>query len=402
MKQMTRTIGLALCAGVFLTGRAWGADVPEGFSVVASQIFTHDANLYRLPDGQSPTIAGFPQQRSDTISTTAAQAIFEHTYSLQKVHGDVELRHNAFQTFDYLDYTATNIHGFWDWALGKRLSGRVSASQDESLRAFSDFSLATKSVNTYRRLAVDGNYWFHPEWSTGFGFIQVASRYSDAQSDLSAYDERAYEAKLNFRPSSGNIIALVLRQADGEYPNRISGGTGVKEYRQRDVLLRGEWGVTGLSRLNGYIGLTQREYPGAASRDFSGVTGRLSYNWQATGKLNIVTTVRREIGAQEDLTDNYVVTTAAGMNATWQFSALFAIGGSLESRYRDYGGDPGFGLSPAVGRNDRTDTVGVSLKYTPVRWLGVTLGVQREARTADNSASDYKDTIVGLAATARF
>lgn len=374
----------------------------EGLFWDASQHFTHDDNLFRLPEGQTSSVPGFPTQRADTLSTTRVMAGFERRYSLQKIHLDAEVRRNAFETFDYLDHTTTNLHGHWDWAVGKLFSGRLQASQDESLRGFADFAYTTKSINTFRRIGADGYYWFHPQWSAGLGLVRVSSQYSDAQSASSEYDENAAEIVVSYRPQGDNLLSGVLRQADGKYPGRPTGGLYPSEYRQRDVRLRGEWAITGLSRLQGYLGYTQRKYPDFSSRNFDGITGRLNYGWQTTPKLLLSAGLRRELGAQEDLTDNYVVTSALSLAAHWNLAALFAVGGRYEHRYRDYGGDPGLGIAPTVGRDDRTDFVDLYIDYLPLSWLSIRLSVARESRNADNSSADYNDTLTTLSATARF
>lgn len=374
----------------------------EGFYWQLQQDFTRDDNLFRLPDDQSPATSGFGTERSDTISTTAATLGFQHRYSLQKLHADITVAHKAYQNYDYLDHTATNLHGYWDWAIGRFFTGRILATQDEALRGFGDYAYASKSMNTFRRASADGNYWFHPDWSVGLGLSRVTSTYSDAPSAVSEYEERAAEAAINFRTGAGNLIALVTRHTDGEYPGRINNGSAPTEYRQNDLQLRGGWTFSGASQLSGYIGYTDRGYRNFSNRDFDGLTGRLSYKWSPTGKLKVSANLRRELGAQEDLTDNYVVTSAANIGADWSLSGLFTLGSLYEYRRRNFGGDPGLGVSPTVGKNDRTRFLLLALDYLPLTWLTVRLHVQFEEREGEQSTSDYSDTLTGLTATARF
>ena len=119
---------------------------------------------------------------------------------------------------------------------------------------------------------------------------------------------------------SGNELALVARDADGRYPNRGDVRLLDSGYNQRDIRLEGRYSISGHSLLSGYFGIARRDYPTTSNRDFSGPIGRLSYDWLPTPRFRAGIQARRELGAKEDLTDTYVVTTAAGVNIGWDLT----------------------------------------------------------------------------------
>lgn len=373
------------------------ADEYDAFNFYASQVFQRDDNLFRLPNGIDPQLGN--GQRDDLISVTSLNARLDKTYSLQRLKAEITAAHSAYQEYDYLDYTATGGSLGWNWALGKQWSGLLSVSQSQALRGFADSANTQSSINTYRRLGGDINYWWHPEWSAGVGVVAVTSRYSDSASDNSEYDEDTIEIKVNFQPSTLNVLSLVASETDGSYPNRDALNTFLfdDEYTQRNLQLRGNWLVAGHSRVSGYLGGSDREYPQFSERDFRGLTGRLSYDWTPTSKLSLNVLARREIGAEADLVDNFVVTESVSMAPAWALTSDFSIGAGYEWRKRTYGGNPALGVVSDVGKDDTTDIARLSGNYAPIRNLKFTVLVQREARDSNNSAREYDADLVSAA-----
>jgi hypothetical protein len=278
--------------------------------------------------------------------------------------------------------------------------GEFSVSQDERLRSFADRGNTDRSVNTYRRYAFDANYLVHPQWSGGLGAAKVTSRYDDTLSASSEFVEDAVEATVSFHPNSGNRISLAARAADGRYPNRVAGATTVTGYDQRDMQLRGFWQPSGQSRISGYVGYTWREYPRLSEKNFSGFTGRVSYAWAPTGKLNIGVTARRELGAQEDVVENFVVTRAFAVEPMWNLSSKVAIRGRYEWQGRDFGGDPF--AATALDREDKIRVGSVDAVWRPLRSLEFSVGARRETRSSSDAARGYSSESVVVAARCVF
>lgn len=391
---LARAITPAMLAAGLLGGAGSRAEEPlkDVFLFSLQQDYQHEDNLFRLPDGIDPLGGG---QRDDTVLSTYARGRFDKTVSLQQFLIDITAIRNAYQEYDYLDFTAVNGLGRWNWTIGSHLQGSVNASQSENLRSFADSIGLAQSVNTYRRFAVDANYWVNSDWSVGVGAIQAASRYSDSASDDAEYDETGGEAKFTYRTITGNQLSLVGAEIRGSYPNERPGATN-GDYRQRDIQLRGDWRLTGVSRIYGYIGVAEREYEDLPARDFSGGVGKLEYDWQLTPKIDINFLVRREIGAEADLVDNFVVTKAAAIKPTWSVTSRFSLSAEMEWLQRNYGGDPGLGVVSSLVKDDVTTIGTLSAGYAPFDNLLVSASWQTESRDSDAAAREYDDDIVSL------
>ena len=357
----------------------------------------NDSNLFRLPAGEYPVIDGVTRDRNDTSQTGEVGVQLAHTWGRQHVTLDVTTAHTHYSEFDYLDYTATDYDAAWDWGIGKRWLGILSASQTQAERSFADFFSTVRSINTYRSYSASANFRVFPRWTAGAGFTKVSSGYSDIISSIVDYDEKAWDARITFRPASGNELSLVARQADGSYPNRNDVQLVDKEYQQRDVRLEGRYALTARSTITGYLGLARRTYPRTSFRNYSGPIGRLAYDWAFTQKLQLHLQLRRELGAREDLTDTYVVTTAEALRLDWQLTTRVSASIWGEEQSRDYKGDPGFGFA-LDGQKDDQLVYGAGLTYTPIRKVDVSLAYQRDARTRNTGFGKFDNSTVRLQA----
>jgi exopolysaccharide biosynthesis operon protein EpsL len=360
----------------------------EGFSVRLSESLRWDDNLFRLPDGVRPVDGG---SRSDRLSQTAVGLHFDHVYSLQRLIAGVTVVDRRYA--EHANQDSTTVDGVlrWNWALGSLWSGNLGLLQREAPRSFADTVRRVRSINTLRRLEGDAEYRWHPAWVAVVGAEQTASRYSDSQSSASEYDETAVEVGAGFRPKSGNRLDLVARYADGSYPNRSPSATIDSDYTQRDLRLRGDWRVSGLSRFSGYVGLTSRAYPHVESLDFSGATGRLVFDWTPTGKLSFRTTVRREIGSEDEVIDNFVVSRAISFEPRWLATDKVTLWSRLEWLRRDFGQS-----SQPLQDGNRTRSYGLGLIYQPLRSATVGASFQHSVRSAPGPLFDYSDKIFGL------
>lgn len=376
------------------------ADPADAFNFYISQSFQHDDNLYRLPDGTAP-FGG--DQRDDNLSITSFSALFDRVYSRQRLYASVDLAFVGFDHYSDLDYDTKGLTGGWDWSFGSRWTGKLEVKQNEVARDRSDYRSNTRetSISRQRTLDAEADYWWHPDWAAGVGYEAFSSEYSDNASSASNYEASIPEVSLTYRPQSGNRVSLRARFTDGKYPDRTANTVQDEGFKQRDLRLGGEWRLSGASSMSGYLGYTSREYQNLAVRDFSGMTGRLQHDWTITGKVRLRTTARREIGAREDVTDNFVVTKAFSLEPTWAPTARIALQGLFEWRERNYGGDPGL-VTGVAEQDDVTTTYRLSMSYMPLDQLSLSLSHTMAQRTSDRAANEYDARVTALSAQYSF
>ena len=223
-----------------------------------------------------------------------------------------------------------------------------------------------------------------------------------ADSKTAEYEERGFSLRAGYRPRAGDQLTLSLNRTHGEYPNRTATLAADRAYDQQDLRLDGRWQITSATRLAGYIGYTGRSYDFADNRDFDGMTGRVELDWAVTAKAAISAVVRREIGAQEDLVDNFVVTDSLLLRPRWSPTEKIALSTEFELRKRDYGGDPGLGGVVPSDRSEELRRFGVFANYQLRRTVSLGAGLRWENRSSDDERRDYSADSASLTARVAF
>lgn len=398
MKRSPPVLGVI---SLSLMGLFDGAHADEGdaFNFHIGQGVRYESNLYRLADENTAPEG----KQSDTVSETTVGVKFDRIYGRQDLLADVNLLSERFSVHSNLNHDSPDARFAWEWQLGNRWSGDFSHSYRESLLGFDEASGRTQNLNTYVRSHASADFWWHPSWATGAGVTRATSRFDDVRQAAGEFDTDTVDVNLTYRPATGNRAVLTLRDTDGLYPNRPSVAGSIRDYRQREVRLSGEWQITGATHLSGFIGRTRVEYRLAPERDFSGTIGRIGVLWNATAKSSLALSVRREIGAQQDVAANFAVTEAVTLTPRWAISDKVAVGAGFEWRRRDFRGDPELGsVSTRPKPTDRSYRYGLFAEYRPMRALSFSLSVQHQGRQGSDSLMGYSANVVDLSANLEF
>lgn len=406
----------AVVAAALLGGEAC-ADEADAINFIVGQTIAFDDNLFRLSDSVDTNSVLGSSRRSDTIYTTIGGITFDKLVSRQRLHADVLLSLNRYSNYSILDNDGQRANAYWGWQLGNHFSGVLSYERTRRLIDFGSLTAEdrgqVRDMNTYDRLYVSGDWWFHPNYSIGAGYSHATSSYDSDLRKANEYDADAIEVNAKYQPKTGNLIGLSIRQTKGRYPNRevaeapASGATAIdNSFDQTDSEVNGDWRLTGQSRVLGRLGYTTRRHEQVSQRDFSGVTGRLSYKWAQEGKTSVDLTLRREIGAVDDIDASYVLTDGISVNPVWQPTAKTSLSAKYDWSKRRYEGDPfrqaSVGSFDRSIRKDTVNTASISGTYLPLRNLQLTLSFQHERRTSSRQFVDYRDNLASFAAQLSF
>lgn len=367
------------------------ADEWDTLNFIVGHTITYDDNLFRLPSGTNPALSG--SQRSDVINTTFVGLKLNKLVSRQRFIVDGILSRSYFSEYGQLDYDGRNINGRWLWELGNRWKGELSLQDTRRLSSFADLNVEDRNIVDYRRYYGSARYEFHPEWSVVGGLSRVDNTNSAAVQKASDFTANAVEAGAQFNPATGNQVALKYRRTKGEYPNRqlVSSSIIDNSYTQDDVELSALWRPTADSKFDGRVGLTERNHDQLSQRDFRGPTGRLSYDWNVTGKTLLNATLWREIWSSDDVNASYVLSNGLSFGPTYNATSKIQLQGKLQYVKRDFGGDPGFVLTSAPQPEDKIKIGSVTATYLPLRSLQLSLTLQTERRDSNIKSREYDD-----------
>ncbi|HSV69327.1 MAG TPA: hypothetical protein VLI72_04395 [Methylibium sp.] len=411
-QSAARTIVLACLLGALASGAAHAQTSP--YYLRASQTFSYDSNLFRVPDAAGT--------ESDVISTTALTVGLDQPISRQRLLASATVRGNAYRDNSELNGAGYDLLLGLDWEAASKLSGtaRITASQSQAgFESYGGLAQPQSGRNQERSRLVDlrGQYG-----GASVLTLEAQANLTDISYSSTGFASREREsamlgAGLRWRPGGPWSFGLMLRRTDGEYP-RFSAIAGADEYTRNDVDLTAEFLPTGASRLSARITHTDEQHDLDASRDFSGVTGELRWNYQATGKLSFMTLLARETGSGSSTTTQLIpggdetttyltdsrLTNRLGLQADWEATAKIRVTANFDYS-RDFYDTQFLDGSGVVAGNRRgySRRVGLTAGYAITRvWTlqcglsrlsrdsGVTLGGQSyayDANTASCSAT---------------
>lgn len=380
-----RVLSLVLVFAVLLLSGTAPAQAGEGdtFRPFVSYAYTHDDNLFRVPDTLAPLYA--PQGKSDSYQTAGIGFLLDWRQSRQRVQANIGLNKTKFDKYTVLDYSGEDYNAHWDWELGNRLSGRLGGSYIKSLGNYQDFRLGVVSnTRTNQNAYLNANYRFHSKWQAGVRLSHHARDYSASALRTSNSESDTLVGGLYYLGGTLERIGIELSNIDGRFPDRTPSDNLAREYTERSIKAMATWTATGASRVKANLGYVRRDNEGIAGGDFSGFEGRLEGDWTPTGKLLVNAALYRELNNYEYLNSNQVVVTAGNLSAQWLLSHKLRIGPTLTYETRSYEG---------TTRDDDLWSAGLSATYQPWPGSSVGLTVLRSGRDSTVPGYEYKATV---------
>ena len=292
---------------------------------------THDSNLFRLSDVVDPATAIGSSDKADTIYRIGAGGSYELRQSRQKFILEGNLDDYKFQNFSNLDYVGYNAKSGWKWQVGNFWDGDLGLGRRRYLNSFTNVQSNTKDLVDQNQIYGTANYHLHSRLRLTLDLSEYVNHHGAVSQQIynSKTDNAAFTA--NWVTPAENTVGLQFRTANASYPNRqVILGNRVDNSSSEDELnLVANWRVTGVSSFQARLGYTERKYDELATRNFSGVTWRLNYNWQPTGKLGFDFATWREIGEYQDVNSNYVQITGISLAPTLSLTPNVTLQGKL-------------------------------------------------------------------------
>jgi exopolysaccharide biosynthesis operon protein EpsL len=361
--------------------------------IVGAQV-RHDNNLFRLDSGEQPPNNG-NADKSDTIYSTNAGVRLDKQYSLQRFVAEAMVRDHRFQNNSFLDYTAFNYRAAWHYAVTPRITGLLLAEQKEEQNSFVEFREARKNIQTsnVRLFTIDG------EIGGGFhalaGLLDVRARNSVDFEQVGDYQQDGFELGGKWVAPSNNWISVLHRVTDGEFRGRELDPVSQLDtgFDQEETEANFFWRFTGKSVVDGKIAYVKREHDNFSDRDFSGMTGRVAYHWEITGKTSLHTSLSRNIYNYQEDENSYYVEDRFSIGPEWQYSPKTSFRARYDYSDRDYRG----AIVPvAEMRDDKLQSFLIAADWKAARSLLVTGILQRDKRSSNIEDNDYNATSVSI------
>ncbi len=381
------------------------ASDPNPYYIGVSQGFTHDSNVGRTP--------GSVASASDTISSTGLTAGINQPFGRQRLRVDASVSANHYANSSNLNNTGYGLNAALDWSTIERLSGTLRYSNNQGLANF---------YSPLNPVLIDRNIQKTQEFAASalLGGVTILSFTADlshrelsnsaATYQAQEYSQNAGSVGVRYRFSGALDAGVALRMTRGSYPNfpALGGGTQTDDLNRRDIDLTSSWTPTGLTSVNGRVSLSRQTHSVAASRDFSGATGSLTVQHKPAGRLSYTASLSRDTGTENSFfttvgangsvislaNDSSQISTQFILGANYDVTAKIQANASVRVQTLQVG-------TSGLGSNG-TDTVngfGLGLTYNPVRNLLISASIGTERRSTSSALSnDYRTNTVGVSA----
>ena len=356
----------------------------------ASFTATSDDNLYRLNSSSNPV----GLSKSDVIYQTAAGVSVDWRLSRQEFALSGSIIDSKFKNNNQLDNLGGGVNGRWNWVIGNRFSGVISASESISLPNFEETVSQEKTKRTTRNLSASGNWRYHPDWRIGSTFSAYSSDYDSISRKNSDFKKAIGSVNLDYLVSSGSRVGLKVQTEKGEFVNRVNTVTNDREYTQTAFLLTTLWNISGKSDLVAELGHVSREHPNITERDYSGLNASVKYNWSVTGKLDVSTEAFRRTDSTEDVSATYSEDTGVKLGLSWALTEKLMVSGSASKGKRNLSGQTGIILESTL--EDRYSYRSVNLNYSLNRNIDVALGYSHNSRDSNRLYREYYSNLWSL------
>ena len=365
------------------------ADQYDSLNFSLGAALRYDDNLFRLSDSISPQLAIGNSNKSDRILTTNAGIKINKLYAQQIFQINATLLDNSYNTFSYLDYKAFNYSVAWLWHLTPYVSGVASTDQQQVLNNFADFRGLNNQINRTQSIQTTNKRLFNIDGLIGGGIhlLGGVSEFTSSNSQnfdaVGNYTQDGFEFGIKYVAPSENSISLIHRESKGDFGrtanpfNQLDSG-----FKQSETEAQLNMRLSGKSAIVGRLGYLDRKHDNFSSRDFDGINGSISYNWQPTGKITVNSSLTRSYSSYQQFINSYYISDTFSVGPIWQTTAKTSVRLRYDYSNRNYFGS----LIPLPElRKEDVQLFLIEADWNPTRTIQVSGVLQHEDRKSNSN-----------------
>ena len=343
---------------------------------------TQVSNLYRQTDNVN----------SDTVATATLLAGLDQGLGRGRIFGDASLQSNRYRRNSGLNNQSYSLKGGLDWATFERLSGTVSGSRTRALATYN----VGNGVATIFKKNIEDNTTFDTVVRLGLVTrysLEAAAGYRNRKFSATEYATLEFTQKRVsvghfFQPSPALRLGLSPRLTNTVYPrySLLNGLYRRSESRRTDLDLTGRWMPNGISTVDARLSTGRSTHTSGVGRDFSGVTGQLSWTWKPSARWSLNTSISRDTGLETSVfatsignlsTDQNRITTALQVNGSYELTSKIALMAGASLARTDRSDEI---LAQRAEGYDRDTLLNLSARYQYSRGIQFSCQITHQAR----------------------
>jgi exopolysaccharide biosynthesis operon protein EpsL len=379
------------------------AEISDDLKVIGTLNVMHDSNLFRLPStANAQALIGKPSL-AETTRTTTLGLHYRKDYSLQHVELDLDMVDYHYQTFSYLNFSALNYRGAWNWSYTPHLYGNLTTSRQQALNNFADFQgFNQRNVRVDTNTRLDATYELDARWRLLGSVSQFGETNQQPLIGQNDYRQTVADVGVSYVLPSSSFASFKSRNTNGTNTNRPLGVVGLFDdnFAQSENEVELYWSISEKTSADVMFNYLSRKNPSTPQRDYSGASGSARFNWAISGKSTLTAGWTRALSAYQTATTNFSQSDRFYIGPVWQISPKTKASLSLGSTVRNYTGSPG--IAAPLQRRDVDTDASLSFDWQPRRFVAFNASLQNARRSSNLPGLDYTSNMISLSAQFSF
>jgi hypothetical protein len=362
----------------------------------ATAQYEYNSNVFDLQSGfpvlgyNGQPITGPDEYRlDDSFYAYRALANLKYAISKQTVFLNATAADYVYDHFGQLTHSEYNFDGGWNGNIGTALNGGVDVIRINSMVAFTDLNSTQLTLQTVQRENANIGLQLAPNWRIeANGYYRTVSEPLPQTPALELYETQG-TTLLRYVANAGLNWGLSATYQKGHF-------TGAPEtldpaYSQRAADLFANFFRQDGSGVTGDVGYSQRTSV-TGLNNTAGVVGSLGYQKQLTGKTSVQLQVTREIDTYLTNTGSEIESRAI-LSFNWQATYKIDVVPTYTWQLREF---PDQGNTPTQTRIDHLEFGGIVIIYQPLTWLAVRPYANIQTRSSNLIGGSFNGTIAGI------
>jgi hypothetical protein len=377
------------------------ADDPPSLSAEASDEYSYDDNLYRLPPQFDAATSGI--SRVDHINTTSVGATGRVHHGHQQFSMDLQLDDNRFARNGSLNNTSGTGRFTWDWLVSPYFTGTAGTDFTRALAGFADNRFFAKDLVDTSEYFTTAVARFSSRWSVNAELREADTTHGAGLRQIDDFHSRSGTVGMQYFLAEESSVGVDYRYIDAYFPQpaTFESAPFERDYRDSDGRFLVKYGLTGKMLLDASVGYLKRHYLHSSFGSFSGNVWRASLQWQLSGKTQVLLSGWRELTAYLDSQSDYFVSQGGSIAPTWNVTGKISLTATASWARQDY-----LSSSPSAvlfaSRLDQVRSGRAALNYAPRDWITVVVSYRYERRDSNRPQFPYDDRLASANLTIKY
>lgn len=355
----------------------------------------YDSNVFRVADNVPAPLIDGDRRKSDLLFNNAVGIDAATTWKQQRAYVHAEGGRYSYLHLSALDQTVYDYGGGLDWVLLGKVNGSFTGNRASSQGNYADRDTTVLNRTKTQNLGASLNFLLTNDvrYDAAYAYQKIDTPVIGSPNFQLQQDR--FTTSLKYVGIKRLSTGLIAEYANGGY----TGTVDETKFKQYSGSLTADYAFSDISKGSATIGYTNRESTDSQvsrSGTVSGLTGKLEYQRELTGKTKASARLVRDVYAF-DAGDNTAVLTALQLQTLWDATDRIDVVLLYSLQNSKFKQQPSGTVNPLFqDRRDLLHEINLTATYEALRWLTVTPKFAFALRDSTRDLSGYETWQVGV------